>query len=1237
MRILSVRGKNLASLEEFHLDLAEGPIGRAGLFAITGPTGAGKSTILDAICVALFDKTPRLSEKGGAVIGREGEEDRLPSNDVRSLLRRGAGSGFAEVVFVGKDGIAYRARWAVRKARESSTGRFQDQTVELRNAVTDQQMGRTKSETLERIQELVGLNYEQFCRSVLLAQGDFAAFLKAGERERSDLLERVTGTQIYGKISMAAFRRMREEEQLLADLDRQRNDIALLTAEERREAEEGLASVNGDLERLKGRMDEIEKAQGWYQQRQTLSEAVEAARTAKEEADRKYLAGEEGRRELAGIEQAQGLRPLVQEADGAAARAADAARAAGDQQTKLARLAESQESGKKELAAVEERAQAVDDELAAARPLIAKAIELDTRLAQAASLAESSRREYEVAATAAAETGKEVAVMAEERETLDAELKLAEEKLEHFRPVAPLAAEWNRWQQELQRYVAVSAARQEAFDRRQTLLDDEDRLAGEAEAAAGKVAQALEAESSAKQALEEAERAASVIDPTVLTAQRQELDARRDALTLLAQLNREAVTALADRGRIEDEARQAREEEGEAGRKWRQDQAEREKRQAALEEAERALKGARAAATLEDRRAELADGEPCPLCGSLDHPWSSASPVAAILDEQERRVAELRETVAALGRSEGAGREREAQMDARARELTARAELVAKSLTEREEAWKKNIPSLSGLGLPESPAAPEAEGTLAAERVRVDAQLGDLLASERALQETARTARSCRERCDGAVVAREKAAEAKGRTEKSLAETVERRKGADRDLARTEKEIAGVLAVLAEPFAGREGWEAKLANDPQDFVTRCGAVVAEWNQWSARRDGAKEALAALDPKLAGARGRLEGLSREEAGKLENSKAHAAAFEQVSVERRGCFDGRPVEAVERELGERQRNAHSALQVAREEAERRGREVAGAEQALATLKAQLSQAESAAAAARSQLSAELARQGLEEGVLRQRLGHDHSWIVEERERLLRLEKEAHTARTVVEERERSLRLHEESTAPSMPVEEVAAERDAALDAKKSLDQQLFEIRHRLQSDDTARVKAAELLPRIEAQARRCELWQGISEVIGSADGKKFRTYAQSLTLELLLGYANEHLASLAPRYAVTRVPSSEMELQIVDRDMGDEIRSVNSLSGGESFLVSLALALGLSSLSSASTTVESLFIDEGFGSLDQDTLEVALATLDSLQASGRKVGIISHVPGLAERIGARIEVVPLGGGRSRVQVR
>jgi exonuclease SbcC len=139
-----------------------------------------------------------------------------------------------------------------------------------------------------------------------------------------------------------------------------------------------------------------------------------------------------------------------------------------------------------------------------------------------------------------------------------------------------------------------------------------------------------------------------------------------------------------------------------------------------------------------------------------------------------------------------------------------------------------------------------------------------------------------------------------------------------------------------------------------------------------------------------------------------------------------------------------------------------------------------------------------------------------------------------------------------------------------------------------------------------------------------------------LEALLAHSNQHLEDFAKRYCLQRVPGSDLELQIIDRDMADDVRSVHSLSGGESFLVSLALALGLASLSSNKTQIESLFIDEGFGSLDPETLDIAIASLDTLQALGRKVGVISHVPILVERIGAKVVVEKLGGGRSRVVI-
>jgi exonuclease SbcC len=190
--------------------------------------------------------------------------------------------------------------------------------------------------------------------------------------------------------------------------------------------------------------------------------------------------------------------------------------------------------------------------------------------------------------------------------------------------------------------------------------------------------------------------------------------------------------------------------------------------------------------------------------------------------------------------------------------------------------------------------------------------------------------------------------------------------------------------------------------------------------------------------------------------------------------------------------------------------------------------------------------------------------------------------------------------------------------------------------LAADDDARARRASALTLLAAAEAEADIDRILGEVIGSHDGKKFRSFAQSLTLDGLLSVANGHLDELAPRYQLERVPNHDLELQVIDRDLGDEVRSVQSLSGGESFLVSLALALGLSSMSAHDVRVRTLLIDEGFGTLDPATLDSALGVLDALQARGRQVGVISHVPQLMERVGAHVRVVQRGGGRSEVIV-
>ena len=251
--------------------------------------------------------------------------------------------------------------------------------------------------------------------------------------------------------------------------------------------------------------------------------------------------------------------------------------------------------------------------------------------------------------------------------------------------------------------------------------------------------------------------------------------------------------------------------------------------------------------------------------------------------------------------------------------------------------------------------------------------------------------------------------------------------------------------------------------------------------------------------------------------------------------------------------------------------------------------------------------------------------------------------HTAAvSVLAERRQQLAAHVQQPpeALEMDVAALQAALDALLLERQAANQEATRLRLAIAQDDARRNSAQAMLAQIEAQAVIERRWASLDELIGSADGKKFRNYAQQFTLEVLLGYANAHLNHLARRYQLERIDNPDkpsLGLMVRDQDMGGELRSVHSLSGGESFLVSLALALGLASLSSNRVRVESLFIDEGFGSLDTETLRVAMDALDGLQAMGRKVGVISHVQEMTERIATRILVQPGSGGKSVVTVR
>lgn len=233
MKILAIRLKNLTSIEGVvEVDFTSEPLQSAGIFAISGATGAGKSTLLDALCLALYDKAPRFAASVESVNLADVGDNQINQSDVRNLLRRGTGDGYAEVDFLGIDGHRYRSHWSVRRTRNKVSGSLQPQALEVKDLDTEKEFQGTKKELLAQLVELIGLTYEQFTRTVLLAQNDFATFLKSKGAVKAELLEKLTGTAVYSQISQEIFARNKAAQEEVALIHNRMSVIELIPEEE---------------------------------------------------------------------------------------------------------------------------------------------------------------------------------------------------------------------------------------------------------------------------------------------------------------------------------------------------------------------------------------------------------------------------------------------------------------------------------------------------------------------------------------------------------------------------------------------------------------------------------------------------------------------------------------------------------------------------------------------------------------------------------------------------------------------------------------------------------------------------------------------------------------------------------------------------------------------------------------------------------------------------------------------
>jgi exonuclease SbcC len=1257
VRILAIRGENLASLPKVEVRFDQGPLAETRLFAITGPTGAGKSTLLDALCLALYDRVPRLLHAREAAT----EELEVPASDPRAIVRRGSAEARAEVEFVAQDGLRHRALWEVWRARKRADGKLQSQRVRLFAGPAEDEReitGNGKTETLDLIRARVGLSFDEFRRAVLLAQGDFAAFLAAKADERAALLERMTGTQLYAVLSARAYERAKEEDEALRRLELEAASQAPLDDDARGELLARLEVAGQRRATLEARRATLEAEARWYAAERSLAQEVARAAAERTAAETAWTQAEPRRRDLALAKEAELLRPAhqaVMAAEEAARRTAqrqreaESARAGAEARVQQAEVAARQAT----------LAKATQAELQASRaPEVAEARRLDGALeAQAKTVAEA-RATAQRWGQAAGEAAQAKAAAYTRVERLEEEKAGLEAWMDAQASTRVLAAQWPRWSAELgvlAKAHAETLAAEDAAKDCEAVVRHATKKEGEARARLDAVLHELTVADEARRALVEA--MAEVGKPSfgaqlsqalgLLVEHRSRLEVLRTVAKEIRSLHREKQTL--ERVVEEQEAlhHQAQEEVSALYAKV-------EVAQQAYNDARRMAAQANLQREMARRRHELlVPGAPCPLCGSEHHPVTERPEEAPPEVEDQTAALEADRDWAeaafqgARAKSADAARARDAALADAARlapTLAVHTQTWSDTRERLAQAWVES-PLLAQHGIqkvallvPEAPKLTGSTTELTAAMERLDELRDHLLGLTQRQEGLQAELDTIQRRAEGLQARR-------GATQAEVDAVVAARTRAEQDLAaarargdaaRARREEA--LATLEAPLTRLPDWRARALRNPTAFEKDLSIQV---ETFEARR----LALSELEPRRQEAQASLQVATEKDlaTGQAFSDAKQALAervraLEGLQASRQALLDGRGVEDFER-------RARDAVAAAERLAEQRAaawqeaqREASVARTRWEAAGQAREEAEAALAADREALGAALGRSRIpDRDALERMLGRGPEWLESLVEALAALDERRAKAQATHEDRGQRLEAHRATDAPARAEADVQEDLQSTQADLAPLMDELAELRGRLGADDRARAALAALLPRIEAQRAALELWAELNQLIGSADGKKLRTFAQGLTLDVLVEQANLHLHELRPRYTLRRVAGQAMELAVVDHDLGDELRFIATLSGGERFLVSLALALGLSTLSSKSVRIESLFIDEGFGTLDRGTLEVALATLDQLQAEGRTVGIISHIPELSERIGYRVEVRPIGPGTSEVRVR
>ena len=1212
MKILAIRLKNLASLAgPFEIDFTAEPLASAGLFAITGPTGAGKSTLLDALCLALFGAVPRLGDTGQAKMP-DADSD-ISIGDPRTLLRRGTGGGYAEVDFVGVNGRRYRARWEANRARDKASGKLQNSRQSLIDLDSDQLLASQKTEYKTQLELALGLNFEQFTRAVLLAQSEFSAFLKANDNERSELLEKLTDTALYTQLGRRAFDKAKDAKDAHKQLQDQATGVVPLAAEARAELDQQLATAQQQLKTQQAQLKQLELQHTWLKELREWQERQQSATEQLQRAQADWDGQGQQRQDLSRLEHLAPQRhQFARQVELGTLLTPLAAQIQQHREQQTALHTRQEQAHAQQVAAQAALAEALKHQ-ADAVPLLRQAVEAQSTLAHLTKdLAKRTedQQQHEVAYT----QGQTLLKGLQDKHTHVAErLQRLAAELERSAALAPLSDAWGAYRDRLQQLMLIGNRLNKGqselpqLEQRATIAAEKfaqqrdalDLLYQEAGAEPHAVAEQIQLLASLLQDNRKQQRAFE--DLTRLWDNQQQLDQYAASLT----------QKLAD-------AQQQREQLNQSGLQTKAELAVAEQTLTVTKQLLERQRLARSA-SVEELREQLQDDQPCPVCGSHEHPYHQPEALLQSLgrhDENEEATAQkavdvLKEKLTEL-RGEVGG------LIAQQKEFLQQQEQLAT----QQHALK---PSLDA-----HPLSASLFNQDAAKRSTWLAQQLAQLTQSITQDEQRQGALLNLQQNAGRLQQQLQAAQDASQQARQL--LVDQQRELSNDRERLDEELHAFASLL--PAETLEG----LRREP-------AATFMQLDQQVSQR---LEQLGHQRDELAEQQERQQAIEKEQTHQQHRQQQLDALHQHVtelSAQRQAAQEQLTALLGDHASAEQwQQQLDQAVAQARQRETDANQQLQDLRNALVQLAADLKaqqERQQALTAEQHSLDERLSEWRAlhpeldDEGLMRL-LAFDDSQISALRQQVQHSEKAVEQAKVLLHEREQRLAEHQALHNGNLDADQL----DGSL---ATLNQQLAEgekhcaeLRAR-QAEDQRRQDANHALAEQITQAyEEWQRWARLNALIGSATGDTFRKIAQAYNLDLLVHHANVQLRQLVRRYRLKR-GGSMLGLLVMDTEMGDELRSVHSLSGGETFLVSLALALGLASMASSTLKIESLFIDEGFGSLDPESLQLAMDALDGLQAQGRKVAVISHVQEMHERIPVQIQVKRQGNGLSTLEVK